>query len=124
MSYFLTDQKLLKGSVIELSGEEARHILLARRMKKGENFALQGKNQERYKAEIIEIERNSLKLKIIDSVSTPPEPKAKITVLQSYVNEKALDFVFQKSTELGAHKIIFNFNEFLSISIISALYLS
>ncbi len=106
MSYFLTNQTLKQGSVIELAGEEARHILLARRMKKGERFNLQGKDEKRYLVDIVDIDRYSLKLKVINEIETPPEPKVKITLFQSYVNEKALDFIFQKSTELGAHKIV------------------
>ncbi len=106
MSYFLTDKKLSVNQILELSGEEARHVLLARRMKKGERFNLQGKNEERYKVEIKEIGRNELKLEVVEKVKTPAEPEVKITLFQSYVNEKALDFIFQKSTELGAYKIV------------------
>jgi 16S rRNA (uracil1498-N3)-methyltransferase len=106
MSYFLTDQILSLNSVIELTGEEARHILLARRMKKSERFNLQGKDEKRYKVEIKEIDKNRLKLEIVESLKTPPEPQVKIILFQSFVNEKALDFILQKSTELGAHKII------------------
>lgn len=106
MSYFLTDQKILENSIIKLSGEEVRHVLLARRMKKGERFNLQGVDEKRYVVEIKEIGRNELKLEVVEKVKTPAEPEVKITLFQSYVNEKALDFVFQKSTELGAYKIV------------------
>jgi 16S rRNA (uracil1498-N3)-methyltransferase len=106
MSYFLTDQKILENSIIKLSGEEVRHILLARRMKKGERFNLQGVDEKRYVVEIKEIGRNELKLEVVEKVKTPAEPEVKTTLFQSYVNEKALDFIFQKSTELGAYKIV------------------
>jgi len=36
----------------------------------------------------------------------PKEPDLKITLFQSVVSEKALDFIFQKGTELGVSKII------------------
>ena len=96
MSYFLTDKKLSVNQILELSGEEARHVLLARRMKKGERFNLQGKNEERYKVEIKEIGRNELKLEVVEKVKTPAEPEVKITLFQSYVNEKALDFIYKE----------------------------
>jgi len=106
MSYFLSSQVLSLNSEVEIQGEEARHILLARRMKKGEGFNLQGPDENRYKVEIIDINRNNLKLKVVESVLAPVEPKVKIILFQSYVNEKALDFIFQKGTELGAFKIV------------------
>lgn len=106
MSYFLSSQILNLNSEVSLQGEEARHILLARRMKKGESFNLQGVDEKRYRVEIIDINKNSLKLKVIESLSVPAEPALKITLFQSYVSEKALDFIFQKGTELGAFKIV------------------
>ena len=106
MGYFLSGQLLAQGQEIELTGEEARHILLSRRMKPGETFELQGAGEKRYLAEILAVLKKSLKVKIIEPISPPPEPSVQITLLQSFVNEKALDFIFQKSTELGAHKII------------------
>ncbi len=106
MSYFLTNQKILPGQVAELSDEEAVHILLSRRIKKGESFNLQGAGEERFVVEILKAERKSLTVKVLKKIQTPPEPEVKITLFQSVVSEKALDFIFQKSTELMAHKII------------------
>lgn len=106
MSYFLSSQILSLNSVVEIHGEEARHILLARRMKKGESFNLQGSDEKRYKVEITDINKNNLKLKVVESVLVPTEPKVKITLFQSYLSEKALDFILQKGTELGAFKIV------------------
>lgn len=106
MGYFLSGQLLKQGQETELTGEEARHILLSRRMKPGETFELQGAGEKRYLAEILAVFKKSLKVKIIEPISPPPEPSVQITLLQSFINEKALDFIFQKSTELGAYKII------------------
>jgi 16S rRNA (uracil1498-N3)-methyltransferase len=109
MSYFLSPQKLNVGELFELNGEEVRHILLSRRMKVGSTLNMQGLDGKRYKTEIKEIGKNILKLIALEEVLVPEELELKITLFQSVVSEKALDFIFQKATELGAAGItLFN----------------
>jgi 16S rRNA (uracil1498-N3)-methyltransferase len=108
MPYFLSTQNLSSGKIIEMSGEEARHVLFSHRAKIGEKIKVQGPDGKRYQAEIVEIgiNRKSIKLKILGQVPVPEEPKVKIALFQSMVSEKALDFIFQKGTELGLYKIV------------------
>ena len=48
MSYFIFDEVLELGREFELEGEEARHILKSRRMRKGTRFQIQDQNGQRY----------------------------------------------------------------------------
>lgn len=106
MPYFFSDKNLSVGLVVELAGQEARHILLAHRAKKGEKIKLQGPDGKRFLAEIISATKSSLSAKALDEIQIPAEPLVSVTLLQSAVNEKALDFIFQKGTELGLNKIV------------------
>lgn len=106
MSYFLTDQKLETNQEFTLSAEEARHILLARRMKKGDSLNLQDGLGNRFDVKIIEASKKGLNVKVGERVVVPKEPILKTTLFQAYVNEKALDFILQKTTELQVTKIV------------------
>ena len=106
MPYFLSATNLLKNQETTIAGEEARHILLSFRAKKGEKIKVQGPDEKRYWAEIKEIDKNLLKVLVLDQIQTPVEPKVSITLFQSVVSEKALDFIFQKGTELGLKQIV------------------
>jgi 16S rRNA (uracil1498-N3)-methyltransferase len=106
MPYFFCAENLSLNKFVEIGGEEARHILLAHRSKIGEKIKLQGPDGNRHNAEIVEIGKNKLKLKILEQLIPPAEPKVKITLFQAVVSEKALDFIFQKGTELGVTKIV------------------
>lgn len=106
MSYFIFDGKLNIGSLAEISGDEARHILLSRRMKTGEELSVQDSSQNRYICSVESVLKNSLTIKPVSLVSTPPEPNLKTILLQSLISEQALDFIFQKGTELGVSKIV------------------
>ncbi len=106
MPYFLSPENLIGNSEVKITGDEVRHILLAHRSKKGEVIKLQGPDGKRFNSELVEIARNELKFKVLEQLSTPTEPIKEITLFQSVVNEKALDFIFQKGTELGLKSIV------------------
>ncbi|TAN57377.1 16S rRNA (uracil(1498)-N(3))-methyltransferase [Patescibacteria group bacterium] len=106
MSYFLSAENLRLGEEIEISGEEAKHIMLSRRIKIGEKINLQGPDEKRFEAEILDLNKKSINLKILQEISTPKEPEAQIILFQALVKEKALEYIIQKCTELGVAKIV------------------
>lgn len=106
MPYFISEENLIQDTEVKITGDEVRHILLAHRSKKGEVVKLQGPDGKRFNSEVVEINRNELVFKVLDQLQTPPEPDKEITLFQSYVSEKALDFIFQKGTELGLSSIV------------------
>jgi 16S rRNA (uracil1498-N3)-methyltransferase len=106
MSYFLSNKNLIAGSAISLEGEEAFHIMLSRRIKPGEHILLQGPDGKRFKSEVVKLTKKTVDVSVLDEIEIPKESKTKITLFQAVVSEKALDFIFQKSTELGAYKIV------------------
>lgn len=109
MSYFLSSQKLTLNSPASLSNEEARHILLSRRMKINDSVEIQDIDGKRYAGKILKIGKNTLEFMPEKELSVPKELEIRITLFQSYINEKALDIIFQKATELGAASItLFN----------------
>lgn len=106
MPYFLSDKNLVLNQEVEISGEEARHILFAQRVRTGEKIKLQGPDGKRFLSQVSSADKKSLKVLPVESIAVPAEPSTQITLFQSAVSEKALDFIFQKGTELGLSKII------------------
>ena len=105
MSYFLFSEKLTVGNDFKISGEEAVHFL-ARRIKTGEKINLQDKFGVRMCCEVKEVSKKQIIVSALSVVIPPPEPKIEIVLYQSVVAEQPLDFILQKSTELGANKIV------------------
>ncbi|MDO8493469.1 MAG: RsmE family RNA methyltransferase [bacterium] len=114
MSYFLSDKPLQTEEIIELTGDEARHILLSRRMEVGEIIEIQGPDQKRFNAEVVLVDRKSLSIQALEEIPTPKESPLSITIFQALIKEQPLDFIIQKSTELGVDKL-FLFNSENSI---------
>lgn len=106
MPYFLCNDNLDLNLAATVSGEEARHLLLSHRLKVGERVKLQGPNGKRFLCITQQIKKDQVVFKVVESALVPSEPKIKVTLFQSVVSEKALDFIFQKGTELGLSGIV------------------
>lgn len=106
MSYFLTDKNLELHTQTTIDGDEAHHILLSRRMRVGDYIEAQSIDGRRFKVEIRGIKKNSVEITVVSELSVPEELSSHIILFQSVVSEKALDFIFQKATELGAYEIV------------------
>lgn len=101
MTYFIFDGVIKEGETFQIEGEEAKHILLSRRIRKGQVINVQDQEKCRYRSEVTVKERKSLVLMPLEELQTPSEPKLKIHLYQAVVKEKALDNIIQKATELG-----------------------
>ncbi|MBI5139851.1 MAG: 16S rRNA (uracil(1498)-N(3))-methyltransferase [Candidatus Vogelbacteria bacterium] len=109
MSYFLSDKPLKVGEISNIEGEEAKHILLSRRMRsampdgrQGEKLKIQDINGKRFLCEFITASRESLDILALEEITSQKEPALKIYIFQSLIKEQPLDNILQKATELGA----------------------
>ncbi len=106
MSYFLSEKPLTLHTTYILSKDEARHIALARRVKIGEIIVLQGPDGKRFSCVVTSVDKSTVVVSVEHEVSTPAEPKLKITIFQALISEAALDTIIQKITELGASELV------------------
>ncbi len=106
MSYFLTSEKLAKGKRFEVINEEAKHLVESLHAKVGEKFIFQDAAKKRFRVLVVEVTRHSLTCEVIETLPEGETKKTKINILQALIAEKALDFLIQKGTELGAAKIV------------------
>lgn len=97
---------------ISLTGENAKHILKALRMKKGEEITLCDGAGFEGKGEISEIFADSLIVNLHGIAPSESEPNLKITLYISYPKGDKTDFIVQKAVELGAFSLVFVNTEF------------
>ncbi|MEC7886940.1 MAG: RsmE family RNA methyltransferase [SAR324 cluster bacterium] len=107
MSYFIFDGVLECGQPFELKGEEARHVLKSRRMRSGEHFLIQDQNGQRFDAVLKSSSRDLLSFVPENSVAVPQASALRLEILQALPKEKALDWILQKTTELGVSRLDF-----------------
>lgn len=95
------------GQQFELEGVEARHVLKSRRMRSGERFLIQDQNGQRFDAVLKSSGRDSLSFVPEISVTVPQASELRLEILQALPKEKALDWILQKTTELGVSRLDF-----------------
>jgi len=105
MSYFIFDGVLDIGKQYELKGKECSHIMKSRRLRPGDSFLVQDQQGQRFEAILKSFDRNSLLFTPQKPVEIPPTSSLRIEILQALPKQKALDFILQKTTELGVSRL-------------------
>lgn len=104
MPRFFVDS--VEGDSVEINGEDARHIALSLRMKNGEHLVLcDGKGREA-DAVIREAFPESVVLDVIERKDSAAEPKTEVVLYQALPKFDKLEYIVQKSVELGVSKIV------------------
>lgn len=93
------------GSVIDLTGAEAKHAVSVRRMRVGEAIQLTDKAGLRVKGNVEAIIGNTLKLRIA-SVNQEPAPDIQLTLIQALAKGDRDELAIQAATELGLTQVI------------------
>ena len=104
MPRFIVDD--LSGDKIEICGGDASHIALSLRMKQGERLTLcDGKAMEA-ECEIVSVCRESVEVSVLERRISAAEPKTEVVLYQALPKFDKLEYIVQKSVELGVSEII------------------
>lgn len=104
---FFSDTIDEDGKKIYMNDEDSRHIVQVLRMRAGDKAIICDKNGHDYLSELSSAEnKNSVEFSIIDKKDNSAEPDVEITLYQAVPKNDKLDFIVQKSTELGAVKVV------------------
>lgn len=104
--FFVNDNQIIEEKAI-ITGEDVRHISNVLRMKVGEELQIGNKQKvESYIAEIERIEKDKVIAKLIEKCSTNNEPNVDIDLYQGLPKADKMEWIIQKTTEVGVNKII------------------
>lgn len=104
MPRFFVDS--VEGDAVEITGSDARHIALSLRMKCGESLVLCDGNGREAECEIRNICPESVVLDVLFRRDSAAEPKARVVLYQALPKFDKLEYIIQKSVELGVSKIV------------------
>ena len=95
-----------RGEEIILRGEDASHISRSLRLEKGDTVTLCDGQGTDYLAVIRDISRETVTLGITEHVPSSCEPRAKVTLYQAMPKSDKMEWIIQKSVELGVDRIV------------------
>jgi len=105
MAKFPVSSKMIKDNLISISGENYKHIVKVLRHKVGENIEFFDESYKTYQAVIKIISSKELIAEIYEVSHVNNEPKLNINLFQSIPKGNKMDFIIQKSTELGVKSV-------------------
>ncbi len=104
-TFYIKNEQKNEQDIIIL-GEDAKHIKGALRHKIGDKLDICDESGNKYEAEIIKLEDERVLLQMLFQKECNTEPRLKVDLYQGLPKADKMDFIVQKSTELGVSEII------------------
>lgn len=99
--YINLDPPPSKGENLTIAGRDFHHLIHVQRYKTGDQLWIVDINKTRHLCKIQEINKNTLKLIILESQSIEIQQSAKIKLAIGIIRQKSLKWIIEKSTEIG-----------------------
>ncbi len=106
MANFFVERDNFLQECIEISGDEANHMVKVLRMKEGDSLTLFDGEGNCADGEIEKIDGKTVFVKVLERYASETEPKLKITLFQGIPKNPKMDLIIQKATELGVTRIV------------------
>lgn len=106
MSRFFVPKQAVRGKNITVSGREAHHILDVMRLKKSDKVITFDGSGKEYAGVITETHPGSLTIEITAVKDSPLTDLPQITLIQAVPKKDKMDYIVEKSTELGVEALL------------------
>ncbi len=102
---FVIDEVRPEQGRVSITGQEARHISRVLRIRSGDKIVLMDRKGGRFLARVEAAGSGEVTVSILENLQPPLSPRAEIIIGQALLRSGPMDFVIQKSTELGVSQI-------------------
>lgn len=107
MHKFFVENENIKNDQVIINGNNKNHITNVLRMKIGEKVLISNKDKyNTFECEIIEINKDKVICNINKEIENKTETRVKIDIFQGIPKSDKMEYIIQKSVELGANSII------------------
>ena len=106
MPRFFISASDISGDSAVIRGADVEHISRSLRMRMGEHICVCDSNEFEHDCVIEAFTRDSVTVRIVSSVKSRVESPCRITLFQALPKSDKLDFIIQKSTEIGVSRIV------------------
>lgn len=111
MTRIFIQNVLTDNEIFILEGEESHYVSSVLRMRKGELLTVVDSTGKEKISEIVELNKDTTGIRVVETRDNESEPPVKITLYQSISKGERMDLTIQKSVELGVTTIVPVFSE-------------
>ncbi len=106
MPKFFVPKENISDDEILITGEDVLHIKRVLRMREGEELMLCDSKGYDYRTEISKIGDKEICCDILEKIKSETEPNIHVRLFQGLPKASKMDYIIQKTTELGISKIV------------------
>lgn len=103
--FFVPHEHIFESKAL-IKGQEAQHIYKAFRLKKGQKIHIFDGTGIDYLCEIQNIQKSLVEVNILNKYKSSTNPPIDVTIFQCMPKADKMDFIVQKTTELGITTIV------------------
>src|SRR5512143_3560356 len=103
--FFVSPQAIRENRVI-MRGTVVHQIRDVLRMHPGDEIVLLDNSGSAYRAELVTVDHDAVRGRVVDKWKLETEPAAHITLYQGLMKGQKFDWVLQKGTELGIRAFV------------------
>ncbi len=103
---FFVEEIEAKDGLCTIGGSEAKHMTRVLRMGRGDRFILMDGKGARFQAIIASAGRREVLVTLEKPLPQPSPSPIEITLCQALLKSRAMDYVIEKTSELGVHRIL------------------
>ncbi len=106
MPKFFVEPSKVSDSMITIDTDDVNHIMRVLRLKEGDVICVCDTRGYDYTAQISKAERAAIVCRIIEKVKSDSEPDIDVTLFQALPKASKMEYIIQKTTELGIKRIV------------------
>lgn len=106
MPTFFLASDAIDPPIIRVSGPLLRHLKDSLRLQVRERLFFTGEEGVRYLVEVTEVTAKQIVARILETTKAPTRTVASLVLAQSLLKGEKMDWIIQKATELGVHRIV------------------
>lgn len=106
MPRFFTARENISDTQIIIDNEDVNHISRVLRLGAGDEITVCDGRGFDYRAEIASVENKKIVCRIIEKTKSGTEPNIEVTLFQGLPKASKMDYIIQKTTELGITRIV------------------
>jgi 16S rRNA (uracil1498-N3)-methyltransferase len=106
MPRFCVPHPHVENGLLEVKGDEVKHIRKVLRLKPGDEIVVFNGMGKEYEGRIVKEGRSSIEIMIQNTFISEKESHLEITLAQSLLKGEKMDYLVQKATELGVKEVI------------------
>lgn len=107
MPKFFVEDNQIRNETIDIIGDDVNHIVNVLRLKKDDVLLVCNKDTGiTYQTKIEHVLKEKVECKMIEKVADNVESKVEVTIFQGLPKAEKMEYIIQKSTELGVKTIV------------------